>query len=272
MEGGPGRPPYLNHKQKQKQRQRQRQRTEVKMKAQRSQIEVMALEAATADPVSTTGGTGEALLDLGKDVNLQKYGEEVANKLTKTGFLPRLQLMTGNSKQCKSGKFPVNKFALISGQDHKDIGEPIDILVLVWRPKAIDTQSDEMIVSHDIESAEFRRIQEESEVKDSGCMFGQEFLVYVPSHEQFATFFMGTKTSRREAPNLLALCQKAATLSAQEIKTKKHTWFSPQVVKCSTAFKLPSKADCLEQIAEFNDPKIQEVERVEKDETETVRG
>lgn len=241
-----------------------------RIKARRSKTEIMALEAT--QPAPATGGTGEALLDLGKNVNLQKYGTEVADKLTKTGFLPRLQLMTGNSKQCKSGKFPVNKFALISGQDHKEIGEPIDVLVLVWRPKAIDTGSDEMIIVHDIESAEFRRIQEQSDVKDSGCMFGQEFLVYVPSHEQFATFFMGTKTSRREAPNMLALCQKGATLSAQEIKTKKHTYYSPQVVKCSTAFKLPAKADCLEQIAEFNDPKVQTVERVEKDEKTEARG
>ena len=240
------------------------------MKARRSKTEVVVLEAT--QPAPATGGTGGVLLDLGKDVNLQKYGTEVADALTKTGFLPRLQLMTGNSKQCKSGKFPVNKFALISGQDHKDVGEPIDVLVLVWRPKAIDTDADEMIISHDIEAAEFQRIQEQSDVKDSGCMFGQEFLVYVPSHEQFATFFMGTKTSRREAPNMLALCQKAATLSAQEIKTKKHTYYSPQVVKCSTAFKLPSKADCLEQIKEFNNPKVQKVERVEKDESSEARG
>lgn len=226
----------------------------------------------TTQPATATGGTGGALLDLGKDANLQKYGTEVADALTKSGFLPRLQLMTGNSKQCKSGKFPVNKYALISGQEHIEVGEPIDVLVLVWRPKAIDTGSDEMIISHDIEAAEFKRIQEESDVKDSGCMYGQEYLVYLPSHEQFATFFMGTKTSRRESPNMLALCQKAATLSAQEIKTKKYNYYSPAVVKCSTVFKLPSKEDCLEQIAEFNNPKIQEVERVETDEKSETRG
>ena len=240
------------------------------MKAQRSNTEVMALNATQPAPVP--GGTGGALLDLGKDTNLQKYGTEVADKLTKMGFLPRLQLMTGNSKQCKSGKFPVNKYALISGQEHIEVGEPIDVLVLVWRPKAIDTGAEEMIISHDIESTEFQRIQEQSNVKDSGCMFGQEFLVYVPSHEKFATFFMGTKTARREAPNMLALCQKGATLSAQEIKTKRHTYYSPQIVKCSTAFKLPTKEACLEQIAEFNNPKVQEVERVEKDEADSGRG
>ena len=235
----------------------------MKLKSSKSKLKTVVLEATTVGPPAAADGV---LLDLGAEgANLQKYGADVSDQLTKTGFLPRLQLMTGNSKKCKLNEFPINKFALISGQEHIDVGEPVDVLVLVWRPKAIDTGAEEMIVSHDIEDPEFQRIQEASDVKDSGCMYGQEFLVYVPTHKKYATFFMGTKTSRREAPNMLALCQKAATLRAGHIQTKKYDYFSPQVVKCSTAFELPDKKDVLEQIADFNNPKAQKVERVEKD-------
>ncbi len=204
--------------------------------------------------------------------SLQKYDDSVANKLTVSSFLPRLQLMTGNSEKCKKGEFGVNKFALINGQDHKDVGDSVDVLVLVWRPKAIDSSGDELIVIHDIENPEFERIQQASGEKDSGCMFGQEFLVWISETREFATFFMGTKTSRRESPNLKALLQKAATLKPVEVKNKKYTWYSPSVTKCSTTFDLPSKEECIEQIKEFNNPSVQEIERVEEEAKSEVRG
>lgn len=196
---------------------------------------------------------------------IQKYDETIANQLSGSAFLPRLQLLTGNSDKCKSNEFPVNKFALISGQKYTDIGAAVNVLVLVWRPKAIDTKSDEMIVVHDVTEPEFERIKEQSKEKDSGCMYGQEFLIWIPEIEQFATFFMGTPTSRREAPNMLALLMKAATLKPEKIKTKRYTYFSPGVTVCTATFALPDKAECLAQIKDFNNPKAVQVQRVEKE-------
>jgi len=203
--------------------------------------------------------------DDGTDGAIQKYDASLAKQLSGSAFLPRLQLMTGNSDKCKKNEFPINKFALISGQKHTDIGAEVNVLCLVWRPKAIDTKSDEIIICHDFENPEFDRIKQDSKEKDSGCMYGQEFLVWIPSIEQFATFFMGTPTSRREAPSMLALLQKAATLKPEMIKTKKYTYFSPGVSMCSTKFQLPDKAECLAQIKDFNNPKAVEVKRVERD-------
>ena len=202
--------------------------------------------------------------DEGADA-IQKYDDSIANQLSGSAFLPRLQLMTGNSDKCKNNEFPINKFALITGQKHTDIGADVNVLVLVWRPKAIDTKSDEMIVVHDVTVPEFDRIKEQSKEKDSGCMYGQEFLVYIPSIEQFATFFMGTPTSRREAPNMKALLMKAATLKPEKIKTKRYTYYSPGVTVCSATFTLPDKAECLAQIKDFNNPKAVQVQRVETD-------
>lgn len=196
---------------------------------------------------------------------IQKYDASIAKGLSGSAFLPRLQLMTGNSDKCKKEEFPINKFALISGQKYTDVGAAVNVLVLVWRPKAIDTKSDEMIVAHDVTEPEFERIKQQSKEKDSGCMYGQEFLVYIPEIEQFATFFMGTPTSRREAPNMLALLMKAATLKPEKIVTKRYTYFSPGVTMCTATFALPDKAECLAQIKDFNNPKPVEVKRVEKE-------
>lgn len=212
------------------------------------------------------------LMTFGKEANLQKYDDKVDDALSTSSFLPRLQLMTGNSEKCKNQEFPINKYALIAGQTYTDVGESVDILCLVWRPKAIDTGAEEMIVSYTVTEPEFKRIQEDADKPDSGCMYGHEFLVYIPSVKKFATFFMGTKTSRREAPNLKALLQKAATLKPGKIKTKRYTYFSPSVTKCSTKFELPSQESALEEIQKFNDPTVEKVERVEEAVGKQARG
>lgn len=222
----------------------------------------MRIKSTKSKPVESPF-EGELMVFGEEDTAIQKYDESIAGQLSGSTFLPRLQLMTGNSDKCKNNEFPVNKFALVTGQKFTDIGAEVNVLVLVWRPKAIDTKSDEMIVSHDVSHPEFIRIKEASKEKDSGAMYGQEFLVYIPSIEQFATFFMGTPTSRREAPNMLALLMKSATLKPEKIKTKRYTYYSPGVSICSATFALPDKAECLAQIKDFNNPKDVEIQRVE---------
>lgn len=225
----------------------------------------MMIKSTKSKPVVSPFDGELLVFDADDKGAIQKYDETIANQLSGSTFLPRLQLMTGNSDKCKKNEFPINKFALISGQKYLDVGAEVNVLVLVWRPKAIDTKSDEMIVAHDVTEPEFERIKDASKEKDSGCMYGQEFLIYIPEIEQFATFFMGTPTSRREAPNMLALLMKAATLKPEQIKTKRYTYFSPGVTVCSATFALPDKAECIAQIKNFNNPKAVQVQRVEKE-------
>jgi len=195
--------------------------------------------------------------------NVQKFDDDAFLAATKSGdFLPRLQLMTSNSDVCKKGQFPINNYALVSGQNLKDLSAAVDILVIVWRPKALEIG--EVIISvYDINHIEFTRIAEKSNEKDSGCMFGPEFLVWVPSVKQFATFFMGSKSTRRESPNLKALLKKGATLKSHLIETPKYSWMSPVIVPCTTPFELPDTGEMMEQIEKFNNPPQTEIEKVE---------
>lgn len=199
-----------------------------------------------------------------------KYDDEAFDAATSAKYLPRLQLMTSNSQKCKSGEFPINHYAIVRDQNFEDMGKACDVLVVDWRPKALEI-SEQVISVFDHESPEFKRIQVASEGKDSGCMWGPEFLVYVPAGKAFATFFMGTKSSRREAPALKTLLHKAATLMSHEIKTPSYNWFAPQVTKCTTEFELPDAESLKEVLDKFRSPDATEVERIDTEESERAQ-
>lgn len=187
-------------------------------------------------------------------------------------FLPRLQLLTSNSEKCKTGEFPTNHYALVQDQKFDDLGKSVDILLVTWRPKALEVGNDAVISVFDPNNDEFQRIQERSlKENNSGCMFGPEFLVWVPQVGKFATFFMGTKSARREAGNVKGLMKQAATLGSQKIETAKFTWFAPQVSECSTPFDMPTKEDMLAAVEQFNNPPKNDMEGVSGDEEERAR-
>jgi len=196
-------------------------------------------------------------------VDIQKFDDSAFSLTTKSGdYLPRLQLMTAASSECKEGKFPINSYALVSGQSFTDLTGAVDVLIIAWRPKAIEI-GETIITAYDVNNKEFARIAEKSSEKDSGCMFGPEFLVWVPSVKQFATFFMGSKSSRRESPNVKALLKKGATLKSHLIETKQYKWMSPVVVACTTPFELPAVEDIMAEVNKFNNPPTTEIEKVE---------
>ena len=191
---------------------------------------------------------------------LAKYSDDVFANTSKSGdYLQRLQLMTANSAKCKKNEFPINHYALIRDQNHDDLGETVDVLVVTWRPKALD-MNDGVISVFKPDAPEFIRIQEKSAEKDSGCMYGPEFLVYIPAKEAFATFFCGSKSSRREAPAIKALMTKAATLGSKFVETKSYSWQTPTVVACSTPFELPDMSELKKNVDKFNNPPDTEVE------------
>lgn len=96
-------------------------------------------------------------------------------------------------------------------------------------------------------------------------MYGIEFLVWLPEKQLFATFYLSSKTARREAPNLKGLLKdrKAATVKSNFIKKGRYSWHGPVVGPCSTPFELPPVADMTAHAERFANPKDSEVESVE---------
>lgn len=193
-------------------------------------------------------------------------GEDMFDKMIAGKWLPRLQLMTANSTKCKSGEFPMNHWALIVGTTYADLGKEPDLLVLGYRFKALDTSGENIISNYDPQSVEWAKIVDLADnTKDSGCMYGPEFLVYIPSQKKFASFLMGSKSARREAPDVRARVGKAATLSCRLAEKGKNSWMVPICKQCSTPFDLPDIAEVQDQIMKFKNPPAQEIESAPAD-------
>jgi len=201
------------------------------------------------------------------DTALQKHDDEAFDiAASSTKFLPRIQLMTSNSQKCKDGEFQINNYALVDGQNFIDIGKEVDVIVIAWRPKALDL-GDTLIAVYDINDTEFKRIQDEAEEKDSNCMFGHEYLLYLPERSIFVTFFLGNKSARKESPNLKSQMHKGATLKAHQLSNKNYSWWSVLIVPCSSPMDVPDKSSILEEVEKFNDPPATEVEKVAEGES-----
>lgn len=195
---------------------------------------------------------------------VNKYADDAAfgEIASASTFLPRIMLMQSGSDHVKEGKAQMGHHYMIEGKDKLiDLTRDTQILPLAWRPKAMDLSDKEAIVTvYNPNDPEFKRIMEKSEETNSNCMYGPEYLVWVPSCKLFATYFMSSKTSRREAPNLKALIGRAASLKSQLIKGKKYSWFGPVVTICTQAIEVPSMEAVKLEVEKFANPPEKEIE------------
>jgi hypothetical protein len=184
-------------------------------------------------------------------------------------FLPRVQLYGSNSEAVKESLIPMAHYGLAQSSKDEiiDLGAECQVVILSWRPLALKiNKTENTVVSvFNPKAPDFKKFTELSEIKDSGCMYGPQFLIYVPQEKVFATFFMASKTARRAAGEVKAFMGKAATLKAELIKTPKYTWHGPTAVPCSVAFELPPVEEILEVSAKFNNPPESEEEAAPED-------
>lgn len=202
-------------------------------------------------------------LILPESATLSKYSDkQFDDTSTNSAFLPRIALVTSNTEKCKSGEFPVNHYALITGDNYDDLGLETDVLAISWRPLALSTGGDNIISVHDPVDPEFIRIMHEADhVKDSGCQYGPQFLVWSPVRKKFATVYFGSKSGRREAPGFKAMLQKHITLKAKKCEGPKFTWYTAVASPCATIYDLPDTVDLLAQLEKFNNPPANLIEK-----------
>src|SRR6185436_6827541 len=135
------------------------------------------------------------------DVNAlptNKYNDEktCSELVTATTYLKRMQLYTASSAAITSGFIGSGRFGVPLAKDKiEDLGNSVDCLPVAWRFKAM--KFGEAVISvYNPQSKQFKDIQNTAdEVPDSGCSYGLEFLVWLPSLKQFVTYFMNSKTS-----------------------------------------------------------------------------
>jgi hypothetical protein len=168
-------------------------------------------------------------------------------------YLPRIQLCGSSSDMVKEGKIGVGRFALITGSELTDLGPETHIAVFMWRPKAMDFGT--MVTSHDVSSKTFIDIRSRSAVADSKCNYGPEFLCYHPQHG-FCTFFCGSTTLRKEAPNISKALEMKFynfTLKAKLCSNGTHKWHGLMATKCSFEVQHPTTEELMEALANFKD-------------------
>jgi hypothetical protein len=199
--------------------------------------------------------------------------DEDFSKISSSGaFLPRVMLMGANSTLVQEGKINQGHYGLVRAKDQcDDLTKEVPCLPLDWRAKAMEIVDGEVISIYDRKSPEFDRIAQKSEQPDSGCMYGPEFLLWIPSAKCFATYYASSKTARREAPQLRNLIGKPALLKSHLIKGKKYNWFGPVITTCSVPFDLPSQDEIIEEVTKFRNPAPTEKEAAPEGATDRAR-
>lgn len=206
------------------------------------------------------------LPEMGGEIAVPEFKQEDFALVSKAGdFLPRLQLYGGNSDACKEGFIPIGRLGIPRSEKViDDLGTTVDVLVVHGRPKAMRIADDGTIITKfDPKDSEFQKIADDSNLPDSGCMFGPEFLLYVPKICEFVTFFMSSKTARKASGPVFQRMRKAATLGVELIKSKKYTWHGPTCVPCSAPLDVPSTEAMQKAITKFFAQKESKVETVE---------
>lgn len=163
-------------------------------------------------------------------------------------FLPRLQLIT-SGKYVNKGKISPGHWGvpLVGGEDIEDLGTVIDVLVIAWRPKAMDVKDKSMIiVNYDPQSDEFKRIataKKQPGETMTNCMWGPTFLVYERSTGKFYEMFMSNASGRQEAGKLKPFLPDSndglltpARLSIRYKEKGSNGWHVPVVTKCTMPF------------------------------------
>lgn len=211
--------------------------------------------------------------------------------LAKGGWLPRLQLEGSSSTLVKLDKIEKACYAFHTGKDKfYSLGKSVDVLVLAYRAKALNIKNPKKILtSYDRKSREFQAIEDLANSTDKqekkGCMYGLEFLLYIPSvpdqaETKFCTLFMGSPTSRRSARDLKpyidgdTLESRCCTLSSQKLKNEEYVWEGITIHPCTTPLSYPSDDEIIQQVTDFRNPPKTSFELVQDGdiEAEEARG
>lgn len=183
-------------------------------------------------------------------------------------FLPRVQLFGKSNSLVGQGKFPVGHFGLVTAKDRQDdMGNQFDCVILNARWKALDASAEKPISIFNRSSDEFEEIANRSQEKNSRCMWGPEFLLWLPKEQAFSTFFLCNTTLRNEAAILRRLIGRGATIRSRWIESKQYGgWYGIESFTCTTPLTMPSKEQIDEEVNKFLSPPEKEIEEEEQPE------
>ncbi len=174
-------------------------------------------------------------------------------------YLPWLQLCSGKTAACIDGKIPINHYGLVSGDDITDLGPDIVVAVLAVRSKAMCTSGD-VKSSFVPDSDLFQEFVTKSAIKNSGYMFGPEFLFYIPAVGRYITYFAGSPTARRAAKAFKVLMKKPAKMTSKTIDRNGNKWRGPVILPSDEVVDLPDMDKAKAELDKFRNPSEPDIE------------
>jgi len=225
---------------------------------------------------------------MGKKTEIAKtQGTEITNPNTMDefkdtvgggDFLRRLQVMGSSSELVKKGDMQLSTFALISQGEGEQLQSEVDVILFSWRPKAMDTSTDIPVIVYDKGHELWADLVAKAAVQNSGCMYGVEFLCYLPILDEFVTFYCGGVSLRRESKKIIKYMGDngqtpgPCTLEVVYIDptTSKYSWHSAKSKACVTDLEYPDSTRTVEVVTKFLSPPAVTglQEKVEEEETQ----
>ncbi len=192
--------------------------------------------------------------------------DEFKDVVSSGDYLSRFQLFGAKTDAVAEQKIAMGHYGVVKDDEITDLGEEVDAVIITWRSKAVQT-GDDFLICHDVKNELFQKIKALSSVQDSGCMYGPEFLLWIPDPGIFTAYHMNSKTARREAKKMGPLIGKAATLKCRLIDppTSKYKWHGPVVLPCSVPLSVPDEATLREVATKFRNPETPEPEAAPED-------
>lgn len=187
------------------------------------------------DLTTTSQNPNAGLMTFGKS---QHADDTTFEALVRSAFLPRVQLCGGNNDFAKEGKIGVGRFAFIRNKDDfVDLTNEFQFFALGYRFAAMKFAAGNVEQYFNPNSDDFKRIQAESEEKDSKCAYGPQFLLWVPAVHDFATFLFGSKSSRPEGRNMRRCmdANMAGILKSRLVSSQDYKWHVPAIIPYSGA-------------------------------------
>ena len=136
-----------------------------------------------------------------------------------------------------------------------DLGPTVDIVLLASRDRAMQYDGETMLSSTERNSDVYKKIKEMSETdKDSGAMYGTEFLAWVGPQQLFCTLFLGSPSARREALGFMSLLNQPAEVYSKLVGQRRK-WEIPLIRKTEAfPFDLPADKQVTKAWEQFTKP------------------
>lgn len=185
-------------------------------------------------------------------------------------FLPRINLLQSTSGDAtgRNAKFKGGDLVLYSGKEGQLLGESFNFLAYSFRHKSVEIIDGEGFSFYKPGTPDFERIRAKAaEGGMNGSMYGIEFLVYLTSTGQFATFYFNNTTLKNSVETVVGMMKQGRHIKCKNdyIEGKSHKWWGAKFDINPVAPEIqPSIDEIEEQIKTFKEAKDSDVKKVEE--------